>query len=77
MDKGVLARHCCSAAGPEMPTALLLDCRLLLLCPAPAVPCPCCLLAAIIKRVLLVILAAVGLGTALFFIGLEYLFPKY
>jgi hypothetical protein len=33
--------------------------------------------AAIIKRVLLVILAAVGLGTALFFVGLEYLFPKY
>jgi hypothetical protein len=32
---------------------------------------------AIVRRVLLVILAAVGLGTALFFIGLEYLFPKY
>lgn len=36
-----------------------------------------CVCAAIIKRVLLVVLAAVALGTALFYIGLEYLFPKY
>jgi hypothetical protein len=33
--------------------------------------------AAIIKRVLLVLLVGVGLGTALFFAGLETLFPKY
>eukprot|EP00775_Hariotina_reticulata_P013781 gene13781-13902_t len=32
---------------------------------------------AIIKRVLLVVLVGCGLGTALFFIGLETLFPKY
>jgi hypothetical protein len=36
-----------------------------------------CISAAIIKRVLLVLVAAVGLGTALFFLGLEYMFPKY
>lgn len=40
--------------------------------------CPCCLpAAAIIRRVLLVLLVGVGLGTALFFAGLETLFPKY
>lgn len=33
--------------------------------------------AAIIRRVLLVVLIGCGLGTALFFIGLETLFPKY
>jgi hypothetical protein len=33
--------------------------------------------AAIIRRVLLVLLVGVGLGTALFFAGLETLFPKY
>ncbi|WIA36482.1 hypothetical protein OEZ86_007782 [Tetradesmus obliquus] len=32
---------------------------------------------AIIRRVLLVLLVGVGLGTALFFAGLETLFPKY
>jgi hypothetical protein len=32
---------------------------------------------AIIRRVALVVLAGVGLGTALFFIGLQTLFPKY
>lgn len=36
-----------------------------------------CRAAAIIRRVLLVLLAAVGLGTALFYLGLEYAFPKY
>jgi hypothetical protein len=38
--------------------------------------CTCCR-AAVVKRVLLVLLAGVALGTALFFIGLEYAFPKY
>ena len=33
--------------------------------------------AAIVRRVALVVLAGVALGTALFFIGLETLFPKY
>lgn len=32
---------------------------------------------AIVRRVALVVLAGIGLGTALFFIGLETLFPKY
>ncbi|KAF8065617.1 hypothetical protein HT031_003218 [Scenedesmus sp. PABB004] len=32
---------------------------------------------AIVRRVLLVLLVGVGLGTALFFAGLETLFPKY
>lgn len=31
---------------------------------------------AVIKRVVLLLLVGVGLGTALFFLGLEYLFPK-
>lgn len=33
--------------------------------------------AGIIRRVALVLLLGVGIGTALFFIGLEYMFPKY
>lgn len=32
--------------------------------------------AAIAKRVALVVLAGIALGVALFFLGLEYMFPK-
>ena len=32
---------------------------------------------AIIRRVALLLLVGVGLGAALFFLGLEYMFPKY
>ncbi len=39
--------------------------------------CPLPLLAGIIRRVSLVLLVGVGIGTALFFVGLEYMFPKY
>jgi hypothetical protein len=33
--------------------------------------------AGIVRRVLLLLTALVGLGTLLFFLGLEYAFPKY
>lgn len=65
---------CCEAAGG------------LLFCPATSlqyhqhslcVALPLCSAAAVIKRLLLVLLVGVGLGTALFFAGLETLFPKY
>jgi hypothetical protein len=31
---------------------------------------------AVLKRVALLVLAGVGLGAALFYLGLEYMFPK-
>lgn len=36
-------------------------------------PVPC---TAIIRRVLLLVLAGAGLGTALFYLGLKYAFPE-